>query len=59
MMKFVLVILLALAMPAAAQPSLERGGYLVTAVMACDGCHTPRDPNGFVMEKRFSGGSQT
>ena len=26
--------------------------------MACDGCHTPRGPNGFVMEKRFSGGSQ-
>jgi len=28
--------------------------------MACDGCHTPRGPGGvFVMEKRFSGGSQT
>ena len=27
--------------------------------MACDGCHTPRTPAGFVMEKRFSGGSQT
>jgi mono/diheme cytochrome c family protein len=27
--------------------------------MACDGCHTPRDSSGFVMEKRFSGGSQT
>jgi mono/diheme cytochrome c family protein len=38
---------------------LERGGYLVNAVMACDGCHTPRQGSGFVMERRFSGGSQT
>src|SRR6476659_8117418 len=42
-----------------AQTPLERGSYLVNAVMACDGCHTPRGPTGFVMEKRFSGGSQT
>jgi mono/diheme cytochrome c family protein len=44
---------------ATAQTPLERGDYLVNAVMACDGCHTPRGPGGFVMEKRFSGGSQT
>jgi mono/diheme cytochrome c family protein len=45
---------------AAAETLVERGGYLVNAVMACDGCHTPRGPGGvFVMEKRFSGGSQT
>lgn len=37
---------------------LERGGYLVNAVMACDGCHTPRGPAGLDMTKRFSGGSQ-
>lgn len=37
---------------------LERGSYLVNAVMACDGCHTPRGKGGFIMEKRFSGGSQ-
>jgi mono/diheme cytochrome c family protein len=43
---------------AMAQSQLERGGYLVNAVMACDGCHTPRGPGGFNMEKRFSGGSQ-
>ena len=42
-----------------AQTPLERGAYLVNAVMACDGCHTPRGPNGLNMEKRFSGGSQT
>jgi len=43
--------------PAFAETPLERGAYLVNAVMACDGCHTPRGPGGFVMEKRFSGGS--
>ena len=64
MLKFVLMATLALApsafvISAAAQSSLERGDYLVNAVMACDGCHTPRGPTGFVMEKRFSGGSQT
>src|SRR5262245_5585119 len=40
-----------------AETSLERGSYLVNAVMACDGCHTPRGPSGFIMDKRFSGGS--
>jgi mono/diheme cytochrome c family protein len=44
---------------AAAQTAIERGKYLVDTVMACDGCHTPRAPAGLVMEKRFSGGSQT
>jgi hypothetical protein len=42
-----------------AETLLERGSYLVNAVMACDGCHTPRGPNGLIMEQRFSGGSQT
>jgi mono/diheme cytochrome c family protein len=45
---------------AQAQPSpLERGRYLVDAVMACDGCHTPRPRGNFDMSRRFSGGSQT
>jgi mono/diheme cytochrome c family protein len=45
---------------ARAETALERGGYLVNAVMACDGCHTPRPGGGaFDMSKRFSGGSQT
>ena len=53
-------VLLASAGGAIAQSPLERGSYLVNAVMACDGCHTPRGPGReFVMEKRFSGGSQT
>ena len=42
-----------------AETVLEHGAYLVNAVMACDGCHTPRGPGGFLLEKRFSGGSQT
>ncbi len=37
---------------------LERGRYLVDAVMACDGCHTPRPKGQFDMSRRFSGGSQ-
>ena len=41
-----------------AETPVERAGYLVNAVMACDGCHTPRGPQGFDMSKRFSGGSQ-
>jgi mono/diheme cytochrome c family protein len=41
-----------------AQTPVERGSYLVNAVMACDGCHTPRGKAGFDMTKRFSGGSQ-
>ena len=52
-------VLLAASASAVAQTPLERGSYLVNAVMVCDGCHTPRGPGGvFVMEKRFSGGSQ-
>ncbi len=42
---------------AVAETSVERGSYLVNAVMVCDGCHTPRGPNGLNMERRFSGGS--
>ena len=49
----------ALFIPAAfAETPLERGAYLVNAVLACDGCHTPRGPGGFDMSRRFSGGSQ-
>jgi len=55
-----LITFLAGARLAMGETPLDRGDYLVNAVMACDGCHTPRGPDGnFVMEKRFSGGSQT
>ena len=43
---------------ASAGTLVERGDYLVNAVMACDGCHTPRPGGVFDMSKRFSGGSQ-
>ena len=43
---------------AAAETPLERGSYLVNAVMVCDGCHTPRGPGGYNMGRRFSGGPQ-
>jgi mono/diheme cytochrome c family protein len=49
---------LTLAAPAAAA-DLDRGRYLVEALTACDNCHTPRGPEGYLREKRFSGGSQT
>jgi mono/diheme cytochrome c family protein len=42
-----------------AETALERGSYLVNSVMACDGCHTPRQAGAFAMDRRFSGGSQT
>jgi len=60
MLKFIAACAAALiATGAVAQDSLlERGSYLVNAVMACDGCHTPRGPAGFDMTRRFSGGSQ-
>ena len=51
-------VLAAAASGANAQALLERGSYLVNAVMACDGCHTPRPGGVFDMTRRFSGGSQ-
>ena len=53
-----IVLCVAVASAAAAETPVERGGYLVNAVMACDNCHTPRGPNGLEMERRFSGGSE-
>lgn len=54
-----IVLLIAVMGKVNAETPLERGSYLVNAVMACDGCHTSRGPNGLIMEQRFSGGSQT
>ena len=60
MIRIVITCLAALvaAAASAAQTPVERGSYLVNAVMGCDGCHAPRVKGEFVMEKRFSGGSQ-
>jgi hypothetical protein len=38
----VLAAILASCQLASAETLLERGSYLVNAVMACDSCHTPR-----------------
>jgi hypothetical protein len=61
MLRFVLTALaafVAAGSSAVTQQSLiERGDYLVNAVAGCDGCHTPRTPAGFVMDKKFAGGS--
>lgn len=43
--------------PALGETLVERGAYLVDAVMACDNCHTPRGPAGLDMARRFAGGS--
>jgi hypothetical protein len=46
----------ALSITVSAETLVERGSYLVNAVMGCDGCHTPRPGGVFDMIKRFSGG---
>jgi mono/diheme cytochrome c family protein len=35
---------------------MARGKYLVDTVMTCHNCHTPRGPNGLIMDKALSGG---
>jgi mono/diheme cytochrome c family protein len=52
-------LLLLLVAATARGADVERGRYLVEALMACDNCHTPRGPDGYLREKRFSGGSRT
>src|SRR5262245_34453579 len=44
--------IVALTVAASAETLVERGGYLVNAVMGCDGCHTPRPGGVFDMSKR-------
>jgi hypothetical protein len=42
---------------ALAETPVERGKYLVNALMACGSCHTPQDVNGApIAEKALSGG---
>jgi mono/diheme cytochrome c family protein len=51
------IALLAQVPAASAQAPVERGKYLVSTIMACGNCHTPRDPSGVLqMDKQFSGG---
>jgi mono/diheme cytochrome c family protein len=43
------------ATPALAEPSVERGAYLVQGPAGCGNCHTPLGPQGFVMEQDLAG----
>jgi mono/diheme cytochrome c family protein len=50
-------LMLAISDGAMAEPSAQRGSYLVNTIMACGNCHTPRDSDGRAMtEKTLSGG---
>lgn len=55
---FALSALAAFHCSAAAETAVERGSYLVNTVMTCGNCHTPKGPNGDIMEKAFSGGQR-
>jgi mono/diheme cytochrome c family protein len=44
--------------PASAQSPIERGAYLVNAVMTCHNCHTPMTSGGPDFSRALSGGPQ-
>ena len=51
------VCVLSLATPARAAGDLARGDYLMTGVVACGNCHSPREPDGALLADRaLSGG---
>ncbi len=60
MVRFVTTILVAFVATlgaANAQSALvKRGDYLVNTILTCGNCHTPKGPNGDIMDKAFSGG---
>jgi mono/diheme cytochrome c family protein len=35
---------------------VKSGSYLVNGILTCGNCHTPKGPNGDIMDKAFSGG---
>jgi mono/diheme cytochrome c family protein len=47
---------LAAAGVASAQPSAERGGYLMNTIMTCANCHSPKGPPAATAGKDYSGG---
>jgi mono/diheme cytochrome c family protein len=51
-----LLTVLAVVPPAAAQPLVERGRYLVEVIGACGNCHSPKDAAGEVAGKHMAGG---
>jgi mono/diheme cytochrome c family protein len=50
------VSLVLFAAPSRAESLLERGRYLVETVAACGNCHTPKGPNGPLLDKKLAGG---
>ena len=56
-MRIALGVALALLMsPAFGETLVERGAYLVSSVMVCHNCHTPRGPQGLDLSRALSGG---
>jgi mono/diheme cytochrome c family protein len=53
--KFAFALLVAVSGAAQADPSLERGQYLVEGPAGCGNCHTPIGPTGYVMEQNLGG----
>lgn len=57
---FVVAFGIALAGTANAQSAngdlIKRGDYLVNGILTCGNCHTPKGPQGDIMDKAFSGG---
>lgn len=54
---FVATIGLLLCHAMAADPSLERGAYLMHSIVACGNCHTPKGPDGHALvDQELSGG---
>ncbi|HJS62368.1 MAG TPA: c-type cytochrome, partial [Pseudolabrys sp.] len=57
---FVCALGAALVGPASAQSAksdlIKRGDYLVNGILTCGNCHTPKGPQGDIMDKAFSGG---
>ena len=57
---FVVAFGIALAGAANAQSAngdlIKRGDYLVNGILTCGNCHTPKGPQGDIMDKAFSGG---
>ena len=49
------VLLVGIAGPANAEPSLERGTYLVNSIVACGNCHSPQGPTGPVEGMELTG----
>src|SRR5207344_2972272 len=35
---------------------IKRGDYLVNGILTCGNCHTPKGPQGDIMDRAFSGG---